>query len=368
MQTGVIIAGQGIAGLTLSCLLEQKGIEHRVLTRRGKANHFALGETLPPSALPLLKQAGLLEMFENTAVQKTNGYHSLWGTTKVRDENFYFHRPYQYGLKTDKQVVINHLVAKQAKHIFTYDKNLSVQRDDKRIAVTVGQEGRAIDITGQLIVDATGRKRSVLGQLNIPTIEYDQLIAYSCHLPRVNHPALVHPVYTEAFEQGWGIVSALNEEQNVMTLFTNSRSGIDMQARQYEHWASLLAHTVNLKDFLAPAYGMRVKGAQASSSRPQEMAGTNWLAIGDAALAFDPVSSHGITNAVYTAWKAADAIQACMKREPGALKEYDISLSAIFKQYLQTRQQVYRSERRWLQSPFWKAMQAKPVMPAGMVE
>ena len=65
MDTEVIVAGRGIAGLVVSLLLKRKGIPHLVLDRRTSRKQLALGETLPPSALPLLQSLGLLDLFEN---------------------------------------------------------------------------------------------------------------------------------------------------------------------------------------------------------------------------------------------------------------------------------------------------------------
>jgi hypothetical protein len=45
----------------------------------------------------------------------------------------------------------------------------------------------------------------------------------------------------------------------------------------------------------------------ANSARLAETAGDGWIAIGDAALSFDPIASRGLFNALYTAWSGAMA-------------------------------------------------------------
>jgi flavin-dependent dehydrogenase len=78
------------------------------------------------------------------------------------------------------------------------------------------------------------------------------------------------------------------------------------------------------------------------------------LAVGDAAIAFDPLSSHGITNAIYTAHRAVKAIALHLfDPDEKHFREYAESLSAIFATYLGTRHELYQRERRWPGAAFW---------------
>jgi len=203
-------------------------------------------------------------------------------------------------------------------------------------------------------VEATGRNRAVLKLLGIASTEYDRLTAYSCHLPRVKHPKITHGVFVESFEHGWGMVSRLSEELQVMSLFTRQRAGIHSDLKDYSRWPAILSGTAHLKHFLSGRAGVRVVGGDASSSRAAQLAGNGWLATGDAAIAVDPLCSHGITNAVYTAKRAVEAI-ALNLSDPDEkhFQEYSASLSGIFAQYLETKFELYQRERRWTAAPFW---------------
>lgn len=355
MITDVIIAGRGIAAMVLSLLLKQKNIPHVVLGRQGRPKDFALAETLPPSALPLLKTMGLLPLFENTAIQKTYGYHSMWGTNKVTDTNFFFHRPYQYGLKIDKQAILSALSTQQKDHIHTYSDILVINNSADGIELTLKQENKTETIQGKILIDATGRNRVILEKLNVPSLHFDNMMAFSCHIPLQKHPAIKHPVFIESFEQGWGIVSILNETQSVFSLFTNKVNPGWQEFRKYENWSKILANTTLLKDFALPYDAINAKGCLSNSSKAQTITGHNWLAIGDAALAFDPLSSHGITNSLYTTQTAASCIEKHLNKNTEAMHEYAQNLNEIFDQYLKTKNLLYTNERRWPKSPFWLA-------------
>ncbi len=299
---------------------------------------------------------GLLPLFESTAIQKTYGYHSMWGTKKVTDTNFFFHRPYQYGLKIDKQAILTALSVQQKDHIHTYSDILDINNSADGIELTLRQENTTETIQGKILIDATGRNRAILEKLNVTTLHFDNLMAFSCHIPLQKHPAIKHPVYIESFEQGWGIISTLSATQSVFTLFTNKENPKWQEFRKYENWPKILANTTLLRDFAQPYDSINVKGGLANSSKAQTIAGHNWMAIGDAALAFDPLSSHGITNSLYTTQTAASAIEKYLNSDTNALKEYTQNLNEIFDQYLKTKNQLYTNERRWPNSPFWQAV------------
>jgi len=354
MKCEVVIVGKGIAGLTLSVLLSQKNIAHIVLYRKGTQQEMALGETLPPSAIPLIRAMGLLSLFEASAIQKTYGYHSVWGSTTVTDHNFYFQHPQAYGIKLDKQALLVKMENMQNDFLVSYDKDLSIQDHGAAVAFTFDRDGRTHQLHAKLIVDATGRNRAVLGRLGIGSIHYDDLTAYSCHLPRIKHSRLTHSVFSETFRDGWGIVSGLSAATQVLTLYTDRSADQQPKFSRFEHWANILSDTVYLKDFLSADTNVRVKGRLANSSKAAAITGKNWLALGDAAIALDPLSSHGITNALYTSMQAAVAVeQMILQNDESALKNYGRDLTAIFAAYLQTENKIYQQERRWLESNFW---------------
>jgi flavin-dependent dehydrogenase len=86
--------------------------------------------------------------------------------------------------------------------------------------------------------------------------------------------------------------------------------------------------------------------------------GRGWIACGDAAMAFDPLSSQGIFNALYTGMKAGGAVSSAIGGDNSLLAAYGSRLSQIRAAYLQHRSQIYSSERRWPDAPFWKGIKA----------
>ena len=354
IKTTVIIVGSGFAGMMLSRLLKQKNIPFVVLDRIEKQKHIALAETLPPSAMPLLERLNVLELFEATAIKKTYGYHAVWGSASLQTAHFFNNNPFKFGLKINKEVVVNTLKSEAKDKVISYDSLEALAINDEGVSVVLQTKNKSQTIQGDFIIDATGRKRAILKRLGVAERTYDELLAYTTHVPKVTQTSLIHEVFTETFEHGWATVSSLNETTNVMTLFTNKMIKNGAQFKTFEAWKTLLKDTQYLSAFLPENNTAKIIGGKANSSTPKDIAGHRWLAIGDAALAFDPLSSHGITNALYTANYASEVIASTRLEGKGYLPKYHEDLTAIFNGYLKTKNHMYLMEKRWKTAPFWQ--------------
>lgn len=342
----------------MSYLLNKKGLSHIILDRKSKTKPLELAETLPPSAMPLLHKIGLLELFTKHSIRKTYGYHSLWGSDRLTTHNFYFHNPYKYGLKIDKCAIIKNLEQTTKTTILAYDNQLHLNRITDGFEIKYQTNTGNKKISTRLIVDATGRSRAVLKKLNIDSVRYDDTLAFTCHLPKKKHPKLKHDVFVESFNDGWGLVSGNGECQNVVSIFTNSKSSIYSKVSAYKHWKEILSNTQYLNHFLSDELTYNVVGKLSNSSKPTQVAGPNWLAIGDAALAFDPLSSHGVSNAIFTALSAAESSQRYFEtnnkeEKENTIRTYDESIDTIFQSYLSSKDSLYTNERRWPNSSYW---------------
>jgi flavin-dependent dehydrogenase len=340
-NTDVIIVGGGISGLILSNRLKEKKIDHVVLDRVATRKTLEIPETLPPSTLVLLESLNLLELFKKSS-SKTFGYDSVWNSDTLTTDNFFDHNPYKHGLKLNKTELLNALGELVTDHIIQFNNLIEVELSDENVTVKIESNNAIKTINGGLIVDATGRNRAVLKHLGVADETFDDQVALSCHLPYFKHPKLIHRVFVESFENGWGIVSYLNEQINGMTLYTEKGSPILPRLKDYRNWKELLSSTKLLKDFLTDDLDRKVVGGKANSSRASQITGSNWLAIGDAAMAFDPLSSHGISNAIYCANVASNAIESYVANDTIAtFQNYDDTICAIFNAYLKQKSKLH---------------------------
>ena len=100
-----------------------------------------------------------------------------------------------------------------------------------------------------------------------------------------------------------------------------------------------------------------------SATLPQ-YAGHRWLAVGDAAMSFDPLSSQGIFNSLYTGLAASTFVFEELKRNQPRyqVNEYNNALVEIWNTYINNQSSWYRDQKRWPQSLFWLRRQKGGVL------
>jgi len=84
-------------------------------------------------------------------------------------------------------------------------------------------------------------------------------------------------------------------------------------------------------------------------------AGPGWIAIGDAALARDPISGDGLTSALRSACHGADIVTRGLNGDPSAWADAAAHTDHIARRYERQRLDLYRAaQTRWPTSPFWR--------------
>lgn len=78
------------------------------------------------------------------------------------------------------------------------------------------------------------------------------------------------------------------------------------------------------------------------------------LAVGDAALAFDPLSSQGLFNALYTGLRGAQAVHRALQGQQQALAPYLSVLHSVRQACLRQIGYHYQREQRWPDELFWQ--------------
>jgi flavin-dependent dehydrogenase len=91
----------------------------------------------------------------------------------------------------------------------------------------------------------------------------------------------------------------------------------------------------------------------AASTRLIQAFGNRWIAAGDSAQSFDPLSSIGITSAIVSGNNAAAALIHAPSFGAATLRQYQHGLDAEYSAYLSKRHEYYRMEKRWQGMPFW---------------
>lgn len=179
--------------------------------------------------------------------------------------------------------------------------------------------------------------------------------------------------FTEAFEHGWawGTLDAdgAAHVQLVLHPDTLKAHGGDLDTAHAAGLRQLQMCTELLGPGLQPAGDTRVRGIQAALRGG--VCGADGLRVGDAAYSSDPLSGHGMFEAVSGALAAAPTLRTLLERPDeadGAREFYTARARDVFAQRLQAARAHYATETRWPDAPFLRAMQAAPAAAVPVAE
>jgi len=158
----------------------------------------------------------------------------------------------------------------------------------------------------------------------------------------------------EAVEDGWWYATLLPDERFVATFMTSPPFAALARRSLNDYWADQMGRTQYIRrravGFVSDG-DIYLKSANSCCCSP--VAGRRWLAVGDAAISFDPLSSMGISKALRMGLIAGVVIQQSLTGDETAIVQYDAAIAQEFNEYLITRNFYYRQEQRWADKPFW---------------
>ena len=101
----------------------------------------------------------------------------------------------------------------------------------------------------------------------------------------------------------------------------------------------------------------------AGTSRTQASLEPARIRIGDAALALDPLSGHGVFEALASVTAAVPVVTTLLRRPADAALAralYEERVEQAFLRFARTARDFYRLEQRWHDAPFWRARRSWP--------
>jgi 2-polyprenyl-6-methoxyphenol hydroxylase-like FAD-dependent oxidoreductase len=204
------------------------------------------------------------------------------------------------------------------------------------------------------VVDASGWRAWFARRQGASRRRLDRMLAI-VRLAALRSGTFTAQTVVEATPEGWWYCARLPDERLVTVLMTERRAARELTLGGYAAWREQLAGT----RLLAPrldACGLdeeRLRAYPVASAILDRVEGDGWIAVGDAASAYDPLASQGIHKALADAADAARTIAAAAGRARPPAWRYGERVAARFDDYLATRAHLYALERRWTDRPFW---------------
>lgn len=355
MEFDSIIVGAGTAGSVAA--LNLAPLRRVLLLEANPAPERRIGESLPGAARRLLSDMGLIDAFMSSGHLPRHALRSAWGTAEpeIRDA---LASPEGHGWQIDRVAFERQLrdeASRRGVALLSPAKVTRVERQADGWQVTFERQDKTYRAECRLLIDAAGRGSRQLTGVTGPRHVDDKLACAWIRARNVTLPAGC--VQIEAEEDGWWYAAPLPEQAGILAFHTDADSPA---ARDGRTLPSLLARARRL-----PMLGGLLNDSgwdqgengycAAQGAWLETAAGENWLAAGDAALAFDPIAAQGLFSALYLGLAAAEAADRWFDGEGGALSEYAAEVGRIRDAYVNHRAAFYRQENRWAHRRFWAA-------------
>jgi flavin-dependent dehydrogenase len=330
-----VIIGSGPSGSAAACALLPANQVTLVDPFGSGVRPFRAGESLPAAAGRILGGLGLSHCLDENFHRRTERRFSRWGSDNLETQDSFLN-PDGSDFLLDRRKFENdlikealgrgatHLPAKvQAACGHDHHWNLTLSNGDTLLA--------------DWVIDASGRSASFARLAGEKRIRHDRLV---CHWQLGKSAGRVNGSYLQSCETGWWYSAAIPAHGRLLAFFSDP--GVLLP-----NWREVRGLDKCLEDdgFQPEPYVKKTAAHSQSLSRPF---GWRWHAIGDASLAFDPLSSQGIFHALYTAMISPTVIATCGN-------EYAREIASIQDAYRSHFRTFYSQEKRWPDSPFWSS-------------
>jgi flavin-dependent dehydrogenase len=354
----VAVVGGGPGGTATVLSLKQLRPSLRVIVvEASRYDSRRVGETLSPGCLQLIESLGCGEHFRAERFMESFGTQSAWGNVDPYDNEFLF-STHGTGWHVDRSrfdALLAECAERAGATVLRESRLIASEWVEGRWKLGIRRSKNQSEVEARFVVDATGRAASFATQQGVRRIVADRLagVFMSFRFPAGCAPRDTRTL-VEAAEDGWWYSSIMSDSSAIVAWMSDAdliRSGNLSRA---EVWMRHLARSRFTSARVAsgePEMSVEVRAAQ--SQMLMQVTGPGWIAAGDAASTFDPLSSQGILKALRSGKLASFVTIDCLEGRPESRQRYEKLIAGEFEQYLAGRAWYYDQEGRWPESPFW---------------
>jgi flavin-dependent dehydrogenase len=344
-----IVAGAGPAGAVAAYELVRRG-RQVLLADTVDPTSPKIGEALPGAAVRLLRSIELPVPGAGGPHMPIGGNLSSWNSDQLVANDF-LRDPDGPGWRLERARFDADLRAAALRAGASYRSARATDLERKVTGWHIRFKNGGTELA-RWVVDATGRRAAIARRLGAQRLRDAPLVAVYATATSATGFGLNRTVI-EAVPRGWWYAARLPSGVALAGFHTHRGDAVRLLAEP-DHWRDALADTRHVGPMLADTqFNHPPRSLEACGARLDRCSGDEWIACGDAALSFDPISGQGIFSALYAGMTAGRAIDEALNGGNTKLQEYSNRMENIRRVYVARCRAVYQSERRWMTEPFW---------------
>jgi len=360
-RVDVVVVGGGPAGAAAAIALRRHTSLSVALFEASGYRGERPGETLSPGAASQLDTLGLGDCLAQDGHLRAYGTGAAWGGSQMVTRTFIFH-PDGDGWHLDRRRFdwrLARTAAGLGTLVSTRVQVACIRETAGTWRVTASRAGHVKhDLAARYLIDASGRRAVLARQLGARPRTDDHLMALA--LPFVTGSGIRQPqvARVESTEHGWWYSAVLPDARQVLVFLTDPPIVREFGLDRTEAFLRQAAATRHMRRCLTGVVSLGALHITPAGSRLMEpVGGPGWVAAGDAAASFDPLSSLGIGHALHSGIHAARVAADALMGSGQLLPRYQAAVARTYRQYLAARSSHYEMERRWSRAPFWAGRQ-----------
>ncbi len=332
----VIIVGAGPAGTATAIQLAIMGLNVAIVERYPFPRTH-VGICLSDRTLALLQYLGLGDEFHQAQFWQRNLTAVSWGRSEtqfVPQPGFHVNRGVLDQLLLNKAEEAGVSVYQPAQMLKTQSLKHSGWQ------MTIEQAGKRQVLTGQFIVDASGRHSA----FRVPTIK-DSPSLLAIH---AGWELKIVPEFDgliESGEEAWLWYAQTARDKAVVSVFCDPRH---VKSEKHENLQAHYEHLLQQFPLLQPhKMGQQcteTKACDASSYHSADPISNQHIRVGDACISVDPLSSQGVHLALLSALQAAVVVHTILKKPENtelAKQFFNIRMTERIKQFQEKTRNEY---------------------------
>ncbi len=340
----VVILGAGPAAVICALGVQRLGYNVTVVS---EARRFSAVEGVSQRVLESLQHAGLrnvLDTVEQACVRSV-----LWnGEYNEQNHEYLLDRPrFDQALHQQLQDAGIPLLTQRVLRVQSTQHGHQIQLGDGQV------------LTADFLIEARGRQAPGSGK----KMRGPETLSL---LNRWQGPPQSVKTALHSHSDGWSWMAQLADGRCYWQLTLDVASAqLPPKARLLEYCRQRRQASTFAQDFFqqSEVQDIDLHARSSSSILSLDSCGSNWLRIGDAAMAVDPLSGNGIFQALSSALQAPAVLYTLMEKPQQAVlaKEFHQQrIEHLFLRFARLGRDFYQMEQQWPDQPFWQARQQWP--------